>query len=425
MFVQNQAMRFIISTGLALLALVSLIRALHFTFLTEEGGLDFHSYWYAGLFVRQHQDPYTAYVTRQKPETPITFLGGAVDENLNRGLVTTPANTAPIILLLTPLAWLPWTAAKTIWFIINCIFALLLPWLTIRLLPANYQPHGWSIWLLYLTFFALKGTRGTLGTGQTTLFVLVCMLACVLLWDKNWLWAGALLGIALSKYSVALPLMLYALYKRKFKVILVSFVIQGLGTLIIAAISGNTPWTIVGSYIVIFQRHVNLPGLHLSNLFALGSLWRILAPTLLTLTTGGILLWKWYQNTPKPSDQTPKFLLQDLHLLAIFCLWTLLVAYHRPYDGILILLFLVILACVIAQPMIWSLSLVQYRIVMLLGLLGTAMLIAPYEQISALMPVDNVETLLNLLDKGVTVALVIMLALLLWLWARLWPEIQT
>ena len=75
------------------------------------GGQDFHSYWYSGHFVRQGQDPYRAFFDREKPNVPINYLDGAVTRELpvaRSGLCKTPANTAPLVLLLSLFSLFSW-----------------------------------------------------------------------------------------------------------------------------------------------------------------------------------------------------------------------------------------------------------------------------------------------------------------------------
>lgn len=403
---------------LVALTLVSMGRALQFTFLSPLGGIDFHSYWYAGLFVRQGHDPYWAYLTRQTPDLPIAFLGGYVQEaGLERGqtLATTPANTAPIVLLLTVFSWLPWPVAKTVWFVINCVFVALLPWLLMRLLPDSRRLPNLLMFIYCFTFWSLKGTRAALGTGQTTLLVFVLMVLCLLLWKRNWLGAGLCLGVALSKYSVALPVLLYALYQRKWRVVVVAGVVQLCGIGLIASLGAQSPLSLLQTYRILMLRHVNAPGIHLATLFAPDSAAQWLAPLLFTCAVGGYFIWMWYTNR-LPQREHLRF--AQMHLLTGLVLWTLLVAYHRPYDGVLILFFVALLFFGLQQPEDWSLSLWQRRGLALFLAFAVGILTLPYEQIGSLWPGEQTEMLLGLIEQGVTVTLIAMLVVTLWLLPR-------
>ena len=65
---------------LFILAILSIGRIISNT-ISEEGGIDFHAHWYSGHFLRQGEDPYTAYITKQELSTPIVYLDGK--ENLD------------------------------------------------------------------------------------------------------------------------------------------------------------------------------------------------------------------------------------------------------------------------------------------------------------------------------------------------------
>jgi hypothetical protein len=73
--------------------------------------------------------------------------------------------------------------------------------------------------VICFAFYGFVGTRVSVGTGQTTLFVFALMLGALLTMSKNWFASGIMLGFALSKYSVALPVFLFMLYEQKYRAI--------------------------------------------------------------------------------------------------------------------------------------------------------------------------------------------------------------
>ena len=396
---------------LSLLVLVSIGRAIHFTFFTVSGGVDFHSYWFSGLFVRQNSDPYAAYLSNQTPELPIAFITGDVefDSIRNPNLEHTPANTAPMVLLLSLFSWFPWQTAKAIWFSFNLVLIFLLPILVIRYLTPTPQIPPKIVLLTCLIFYALKGTRAALGTGQTTIFVLTLMILALAIKEKSWLVSGLFLGIALSKYSIALPVFLFFLYKRQFKILGVSLLVQLMGVFIISWIGDSTPVSVIQSYYEIMLLHVDYPGIHLGELFSPNSNMRISGPIVLTITVASLFGYQYLRNRAIVSD---KF--SDLHVLSILSLWTLLVAYHRPYDGIMIIFFIVMIMYGLSQTDRWHLSAISR--VGLIVYFSTAMLllILPYEQISSLIPWPGIQTILELIAKTVILALVSMLGITFW-----------
>jgi hypothetical protein len=313
--------RLILVAGLGLIALVSLGRAVHFTFLSTIGGIDFHSYWYSGQFVRQQRDPYAAYLDGAKPQTPVAFVDGTVDDesDINRGLPGIPANTAPLLLLLTIFSWLPWEMARMAWFVINLLLAGLLPLLVIRgLAPAPPMPRTVVV-VTCLIFYALKSTRGALGTGQTTLIVFTVMVLSLIIWPRSWLVAGLLLGIALSKYSIALPVFLFFIYKREFKLLMASLLVQLVGVLTIFAFSGSSPLLILQSYWRIMVMHLGGPGIHLTELIPANPTLQVIVPLLLTVVVLLLIIRQIRRGgTAFAAGADEKF--SDLHLLSILTL---------------------------------------------------------------------------------------------------------
>ena len=403
---------------LAILALVSLGRSVQFAFLTPYGGIDFHSYWYSGLFVRQQTDPFAAYLSGKEPDSPVTFIGGQGAAPPRSGpLATTPANTTPIVLLLTPFSWLPWPVANAIWYIFNLMLVLILPWLAIRWLPPMKNLGIITTALFFLAFYALKGTRAALGTGQTTLVVLTLMLLSMLIWNRSWLVSGLFLGVALSKYSIALPLFLYALYKRKFKVVVVAVLVQLFSLFLLSTWTGSDPLSILQSNYQIMKRHSNMPGIYLAELFDPGSGLRLAAPVVLTVLFLAYLIWYSYRRL-RPARSTSARSFFDRHLMAALALWTLLVAYHRPYDGVLIIFFMAVVYFGFSEIGAWQLTPRQRGGLSLFVVFALAMLIVPYEQINDFLPVSFSETLLDFTAELVVLTLGGMLAVTLWLMGR-------
>ncbi len=388
--------------------------------MTPYGGIDFHSYWYAGLFVRQQTDPFAAYLSGKEPDLAIKFIGGDNETPVPpRGgpLATTPANTTPIVLLLTIFSWLPWPVAKSTWYIFNLLLVLILPWLAIRWLPRSNNLSIFAVTLFFLAFYALKGTRAALGTGQTTLLVLTLMLLCLLTWERSWLLAGLFLGVALSKYSIALPLLLYALYRRKFKVVAVALLVQLLSLALLSALTGSGPLAILQSNYKIMQIHTNLPGIYLAELFDHGSAMRLIAPVAMSALMLAYLVWT-TNRQPRPARSAAGESFRDRHLMAAFALWTLLVAYHRPYDGVLVIFFMAIVLYGFSEADSWRLRPSQRRGLGWFVVFAMVMLIVPYEQIGEFLPVTLGDNVLVFFAKGVVVMLVAMLVVALWLMAR-------
>ncbi|CAN5378169.1 hypothetical protein BH10CHL1_BH10CHL1_09180 [soil metagenome] len=378
------------------------------------GGIDFHSYWYYGHFVRQGDNPYAAFVAHQELQVPIQYLDGVTTEKLpvaQPGLAATPANTAPIVLLLSGFSWLSWPTAKTLWFLINLVIAFCLPWLILRLLPEATLKRTQGVFIC-LAFYIFSGTRVAVWTGQTTLLVFLLMVGALLLLNKHRLVAGILLGFALSKYSLALPIFLFVLYQRKYWVAAISLIVQALGLLMVAYLGHESPFLVLNEYFLIFGEHASLQGencetcIHLSNLLPQTNMLIDLSIAIgvIIITFGG--LWMGLAQILKPSNSASLSRFIEFHILTIFALLSLLVAYHRVYDIVIAIVFVVLLVWGLAKPGNWNIAeATRTGIIIFLGLFMTIMVL-PGEIGELILPRQFVATWLQIFNISMTLGLV-------------------
>ena len=189
--------------------------------------------------------------------------------------------------------------------------------------------------------------------GQTTLLIFVCMLVALNWSDSSSAIAGLFLGIALSKYSLAFPLFLFLLYKKKYLAIGISLLVQFLGAVIISVWGGSSLVNILESYIYIFKFHTGLEGIHLGA-WIHGD-WGIITATIFTLLVSlGLVFTRIKRKRLNFKRRNQKF--EDLCLLNILSIWAILVAYHRKYDATLYILFIALMIYVIYNNNIWNLS---------------------------------------------------------------------
>jgi hypothetical protein len=104
--------------------------------------------------------------------------------------------------------------------------------------------------------------------------------------------------------------------------------------------------------------------------------------------------------------------------MAALALWTLLVAYHRPYDGVLVIFFMAIVLYGFSEADSWQIRPRQRRSLAWFVVFAMGMLIVPYEQINSFLPVTLGHSVLAFFAKGVVVTLVAMLVITLWLMVR-------
>lgn len=368
-FVHNRKWLLALLGVLALYALFVLGYILNAT-LGEHGATDFHTYWYAGNFIQEGRDPYQAY-----------FSGESLPVR-QPGLEIAPSNTPPTMLLIYPFSYLPWMAAKILWMVCNFAFVFLI----FRLVVFNLPIPGFPLdrltqILIALLFFDLSATRIAIENGQVTVLVFLLIVSALVLADRAWLLAGFLLGLGLSKYSVALPVFLFLLYRREYRILGVAILTQFLGVALFSLLTGNPVAAIINEQVRIFFFIYNEPGVQLATLFR-GTPLALPAAIVMTLAVFG-LLYAWLIHRQPARDLSP---LVDYHVLNILILWSLLVAYHRSYDVLMIIIFMVLAFQGLFHQSLWQLSQSTSR-VLAAGLGGTLiLLIIPPRIVDMILP---------------------------------------
>ncbi len=297
------------------------------------GAVDFHSYWYAGHFMLKGQDPYLAALEQRRASGTFHYLdGGTVTDPPSQFPGYFPANTAPMVLLTTPLALFTFPAAFRLWTALNVLMTVLIALALARLLAI--PALSWRTLGLWLLLVALIGTREVLEFGQTALIVLAAMLGALALTRRWPIAAGLLLGLALSKYSLSLPAAVLLLLYRHWLTTAVAAVVQIAGALAIAVLARTPPLTMIYSYLQTARLHANLPGynftaLLLKPLGAAGA-----APVvLLSLIVLGALVW-WLRGGGLGAGWNGGISTTALALLAVLLIWDLQAVYHRRYDHV-------------------------------------------------------------------------------------------
>ncbi len=141
-----------------------------------------------------------------------------------------------LYVLLLPLGLLPFNKARIIWAICNVFFILVLGVSVGRL----YDLDRRKTWLLFVLVFISTPLRVTIANGQSDALALVC----VGLWAVAATQAGRglLLGIAYEKYSFPPVLVIFLLFRKKWKLLAYSMFAPLLGFLFADAWL-NTPWS--------------------------------------------------------------------------------------------------------------------------------------------------------------------------------------
>jgi hypothetical protein len=382
------------------------------------GSRDYHQFWYAGQFILQRRDPYEAFFNGEKPNLPIRYADGVTVRQYpvaQYDLETTPSNTPTMLLLLTPLAYFSWWTAKWSFLVLNIILMLATGWLAIRYIPFGgiKLPRSQEL-LIFLIYFDFSATRIAIENGQTTLLVFLLMILALISYKRAWVVAGFALGLALSKYSLSLPVFLFFLYKGNFKVLLLAVAVQLAGVVGMAVVSMSTPARIIDENIMLFFRLFDQPGVHLSRWFEFisGNHFLTIIPSLIMTTLIFIPMLLWLKRTPPRTVEQEE--IRDFHVLTVLFLWTILVAYHRLYDTLVLIFFVILVFKGLRRPEIWELSSrMRIALIAFMAAFISLILILPARIVDLLLPFYYGRVS----DFITTLLLVIMLAIsmfLLW-----------
>lgn len=404
--------RYLLPVFIVLLLLVGLLamtRSLQKT-IAASGAIDLHPYWYYGHFVRDGINPYMAFASKLALPEAVHYWNGTVvapDKVQQPRLAIIPANTASTLWLSSLLAFFPWYQVKYIWFVSNLVLILATPWLALRLLPPSLRLSRGLQWVIALAFYALKGQRVALTNGQPSVFIFLLMIVTLLLYRRHWLWAGLALGVALGKYSISAPIVLFLLFDKQWRTLIVAFGVQLISLLGISALKGGSPWqTAQVLWGMIAHYSDGQPGVHLSyllrNMPAL-AMGLVVLGTLITLV---IFFLSWRRG----------WLAADLVPVNSFlALWTLLAAYHRVYDTMLALLILIL--CLSAATT-WRLPRYQSWSLGFFFVACVVILCLPGELVDLFLPSTQADAVVAWFDRTIIVTLVVMWAVNMWLMAK-------
>lgn len=339
--------------------------------LGAHGANDFHAFWYSGQFILKGLDPYQS------------LFSGIQLPMRQPGMEIRPSNSPPLQLVLTLYSLLPWTTAKLVWLATNFFLAFLCFYLVERCLPFPGIPLDRPTRILtLLIFFDLSPTRIAIENGQTTLLVFALMLMSVLVSKRSWFLAGCLLGLALSKVSVSISVALFFLCHRNFRILATAVLFQILGFAVIALISGNSIVLVFTEYLRLFISLAGQRGIHMAALME-GSRLAVILPIVMTLT---IAIYLYILLIRDKAFENMDARVVDFHLLTLLTLWSLLVAYHRLYDTLLLLLLMVLFFKSNYQADIWGLS-TRMRTVLAWGFgIGLALMTIPAPIVDMIIP---------------------------------------
>jgi hypothetical protein len=164
------------------------------------------------------------------------------------------------VVLLSPLGVLPFGVAFPIWVIANLAFVFLAPYLAVRF----FRPHApFRTTLLPILMFASWWGAHTLV--QFSLLALVFSMAALMWADERPSASGVCLGLALMKPQVAVPLFLWTLFTRRWKIAATALGVVAAGFALFCIRSHANPIGVTRNYLAI------LAGFHLGDVVLTGA----------------------------------------------------------------------------------------------------------------------------------------------------------
>lgn len=227
------------------------------------------------------------------------------------------ANQFPsLLLLLTPYTLLSPDAARYAWMISNLIFAGLI----ILLLRLTFLKELDNFLFTSLALLMLAGTpfRNQLGVGQHTLFAFMFFLLAVYC-DSKGKSIGTIISLFICyfKYTLTAPLVLYFVYKKKYKEIIISIVMHVVMTVVSAFILGDSVINMIIKPLKVASVLSSEGGLDIGALVGGGLVSYILA----LIIAGGLFVL-----TLRANEGCANL------IFTVALLWSLILTYHRTYD---------------------------------------------------------------------------------------------
>ena len=390
-----------------------------------DGAHDLHPYWYRGHSLRQGSNPYRAALENETPAAPVTYLDGVITTQppiAQPGLSTFITISAPLSLFMFSFSLFSWPFAKGLWIAINLILILILPWLVLRSFPYDLWFNNLDRLILFLIVYAFGATRGSVMIGQTSLIVFSLLLSSLILRERHWLISGLLLGIALSKYSLALPFILFLILElrpKNFLLLLVSLGVQLLGVITLGYASRESPIAIIQDYVQVFK-HISAThdrsSIQISIFLPPDSNLVIPLIGFITVVVLVTLVFGLWQRRKIASSAIP---LLNYHLLAILVVWVFLIAYHGGYDLIILLILVPLLLFAIRKSEFWRFNDFQKWLVGGIMLLFTGLMCTPISLFQLFLHTEsNLETI-YFVERFYVIMLLILLIVLSWMLSRL------
>ena len=318
--VDFRAFRMIFVIALALLAIVSLAQGMRNAATFSQ---DFQ--WDAATALREGINPYDASLESGKADYH-GMLGEYYSyyESINAPQRMEANQFPSLLVVLYPYTFLPQRAARIAWLISNLLFTAMI----CILLRATFLAECDLYTYIVLMLLMICGTpfRNQLGVGQHTLMSFALFLLAVFLAKRDKQNALTVIGTVLAlsicyfKYTLTAPLLLWFVYKKKYKEIIASVLLHVALTFTAAFSLGESVIDMIIKPLKVSSALSAEGGLDLGALFGGSSL---------SFVLGGLIALGLLVLTCCAFKSR-----EDLGnlIFAVALLWSLILTYHRTYD---------------------------------------------------------------------------------------------
>lgn len=235
------------------------------------------------------------------------------------------ANQFPsLLILLLPFTLLKPLTARYVWIALNLVFTAIILYLLRRTFLSKLSNYSFA----FLSLLMIAGTpyRNQLGVGQHTLFAFCFFLMAVYFSEfskkRNSTLTAIALFICYFKYTLTIPLVLYFIYKKRYKEIAISSGVH----VILTAVSA---WWLNDTFLNMIIKPLKVSsalsadgGLDIMALFGGSGVGYVFTFLIMVM-----LIYLAFKLPPG----------YDNALFSVLIMWSLIITYHRTYDFFVII----------------------------------------------------------------------------------------
>ena len=318
--------------GLILIGLYSLAVFFYGIYGGLTGSADQKSFYYTSKLLIEKKDPYAlgCDFIKQVPSN-VTYTGY---KGINQagGISLYPPSTHILFIpffffLISP------KAAMISWLLWNIIFIATI-FYTISQKYLLKTSAVCSYLLLCLTIGA-SSTKTNLSLGQTALFCCAALLVTIAFKEKHKWLSGLAFAFAVSKPSLMILFAIYLLFKKEYKIVLVALLIHVCITIAVSFWIGISPILLMSNYFEKVSLAFSHPGsllvlqtagVSIKSILYLIKIPEVVKTSVIILLYSGAIIYLYKKRS-----------LEEVKLLGLIALVTLLVDYHHHYDFIILL----------------------------------------------------------------------------------------